>query len=67
MAELNENLRTFLELVMSLLPDARLGMVAELMLCGIVTSQSSIVAQIARGAGHRDETIWPTCQRVCGL
>jgi hypothetical protein len=62
--ELNESLQAFLEPVTELLPDARLGAVAELMLRGLVTSQSPIVTQIARGAGHRDETIWPTCQRA---
>jgi len=62
--ELNDSLQTFLEPVTQLLPDARLGVVAELLLRGIVTSQSPIVTQIARGAGHLDETIWPTCQRA---
>jgi hypothetical protein len=62
--ELNDSLQAFLAPVTCLLPDARLGTVAELITRGIVTSQSPIVTQIARGAGHLDETIWPTCQRV---
>jgi hypothetical protein len=62
--ELNESLQTFLEPVTQLLPDARLRAVAELLLRGIVTSQSPIVTQMARGAGHLDETLWPTCQRA---
>jgi hypothetical protein len=63
-AELDESVQAFLEPVTSLLPDVRLGAVAELLLRGIVTSQSPIVTQIARGAGHLDESIWPTCQRA---
>lgn len=63
-AELDASVQAFLEPVTRLLPDARLGAVAELMLRGIVTSQSPIVTQIARGAGHPDETVWPTCQRA---
>jgi hypothetical protein len=62
--ELNKSLQAFLEPVTCLLPDARLGVVAELITRGIITSQSPIVTQIARGAGHMDETIWPTCQRA---
>jgi hypothetical protein len=62
--ELNDSLQAFLEPVTRLLPDARLGAVAELITRGMVTSQSPIVTQIARGAGHLDETIWPTCQRA---
>ena len=62
--ELNESLQAFLEPVTRLLPDARLRAVTELMVRGIVTSQSPVVTQMARGAGHLDETIWPTCQRA---
>lgn len=61
--ELNESLRLFLEPVTSLLPDARLKAVAELLVQGVVSSQSPLVTQIARGVSHPDETIWPTCQR----
>jgi hypothetical protein len=63
-AELDQSVQAFLGPVTSLLPDVRLGAVAELMLRGIVTRQSPIVTQIARRAGHLDETIWPTCQRA---
>ena len=62
--ELNDSLQAFLEPVTGLLPDVRLGAVAELITRGIVTSQSPIVTQIARGAGSLDETMWPTCQRA---
>ncbi len=50
--ELNVSLQAFLEPVTELLPDARLGAVAELITRGIVASQSPTVTQIARGAGH---------------
>lgn len=63
-AELNRSLHEFMVPVRELLPDVRLGRVAELMTRGIVTSQSPIVTQIARGAGHADKTIWPVCQRA---
>lgn len=62
-AELNESLRAFLEPVTSLLPDARLKAVAELLVQGVVSSQSPVVTQIARGVSHSEATIWPTCQR----
>jgi hypothetical protein len=62
-AELNESLREFLEPVTGLLPDARLKAVAELLVQGVVSSQSPVVTQIARGVSHPAATIWPTCQR----
>jgi len=63
-AELDRSLREFVSPVTDLLPDGRLGVVTELLVRGVVTSQSPVVTQIARGAGHTDETIWPTCQRA---
>ena len=62
--ELNQSMHEFLQPLVELLPDGRLGAVAELMVRGLVTSQSPLVTQIARGASHTDETIWPTCQRA---
>ena len=62
--ELQDSLHEFLKPVTALLPDTRLSAVAELMLRGIVTSQSPIVTQIARGAEHADATVWPTCRRA---
>jgi len=62
--QLRDSLHQFLEPVTALLPDPRLRAVAELMTQGIVTSQSPIVTQIARGADHSDETVWPTCRRA---
>jgi hypothetical protein len=61
--ELNGSLQTFLEPVAGLLPDVRHVAVLDLLVRGIVTSQSPLVTQIARGASHWDDTIWPTCQR----
>jgi len=61
--ELNRSLTEFLQPVTELLPDQRLIPVAHLMTQGIVTSQSPIITQIARGASHLEETILPTCKR----
>ncbi len=63
-SELNQSMHEFLQPLVELLPDVRLGAVAELIVRGLVTSQSPLVTQIARGASHTDETIWPTCQRA---
>jgi hypothetical protein len=63
-SELERSLREFISPVTDLLPDVRLGAVAELLVRGVVTRQSPVVTQIARGASHVDETIWPTCQRA---
>ena len=62
--ELQDSLHEFLKPVTALLPDTRLCAVAELMMRGIVTSQSPIVTQIARGADHAEATVWPTCRRA---
>jgi hypothetical protein len=61
--DLNTSLDTFLEPVADLLPDRRHGAVLDLLVRGIVASQSPLITQIARGASHLDDTIWPTCQR----
>jgi hypothetical protein len=62
--ELQDSLHRFLEPATALLPDPRLRAVAELITQGIVTSQSPIVTQIARGADHSEDTVWPTCKRA---
>ena len=62
--ELQTSLHTFLQPVTNLLPDVRLCAVAELIAQGIVTSQSPVVTQIARGTRYTDETVWPTCKRA---
>lgn len=63
-AELQASLRAFLTPVTERLPDARLPAVAELMVHGILASQSPLITQIARGAGHADASIWPTSKRA---
>lgn len=63
-ADLDRSLREFLGPFVELLPDARLKQVARMITRGLVTSQSPLVTQIARGVSHDDETIWPTCQRA---
>ncbi len=62
--QLSDSLRTFAEPVTALLPDVRLHEVAHLMLQGLITAESPIVTQIARGTTHHDETIWLTSKRL---
>jgi len=62
--ELCDSLHLFLQSFTAVLPDPRLRAVAELMIQGVVTSQSPIVTQIARGAGYTEATVWPTCKRA---
>jgi hypothetical protein len=62
--ELQVTLRKFLQPVTELLPDVRLRAVAELMIQGVVASQSPIVTRIVRGTRFTDETVWPTCKRA---
>jgi hypothetical protein len=47
--ELQASLRAFLAPLTDRLPDARLPAVAELMVHGIIASQSPLITQIARG------------------
>lgn len=61
--ELSTSLDAFLQPVNELLPDRRLRAVTAWMTQGIVTSQSPIITQMARGSTHLDETIWPTTKR----
>jgi len=62
--ELRASLHAVAQPVTELLPDPRLAAVAELILQGIVASESPIVTQIVRGAGHTEKTIWPASKRV---
>lgn len=64
LAELHASLSAFLAPVTDGLPDARLPAVAELMVRGMIASQSPVITQIARGAGHADASIWPTSKRA---
>jgi hypothetical protein len=61
--QLQESLRTFAEPVTTLLPDVRLQEVAHLLLQGLITQESPVITQIARGTAHTDETIWLMCKR----
>jgi hypothetical protein len=63
-AQLHESLRIFSEPVTTLLPDARLHAVAHLLLQGLLTAESPVITQIARGTAHHDKTIWLTCKRL---
>jgi hypothetical protein len=63
-SELRASLHEFVQPVTELLPDPRLRAVAQLIVQGIVTNESPLVTQIARGAGHSDETIWPAAKRI---
>lgn len=62
--ELKESLRAFLRPLTDVLPDSRLPAVAELMVQGIVSSESPIITQIARGVAHNDHSIWLTSKRA---
>jgi len=63
-SELRTSLREFVQPVTELLPDPRLRVVAQLIVQGMVAGESPIVTRIARGAGHTDETVWPTSKRI---
>jgi len=62
--ELKESLRVFLRPLTALVPDIRLPAVAELMEQGIVSSESPVITQIARGVAHGDHSIWLTSKRA---
>jgi len=62
--ELKESLRVFLQPLTALLPDIRLPAVAELMVQGIISSESPVITQIARGVAHSDHSIWLTSKRA---
>ena len=62
--ELKESLREFLQPLTELLPDVRLPAVAALTVQGILSSESPIITQIARGVAHSEQTIWPSSKRV---
>lgn len=63
-AQLHDSLRAFAKPVTERLPDARLHEVAHLILQGLVTAESPLVTQIARGTAHSDESIWLTSKRI---
>lgn len=62
--ELQQSLRVFLHPLTTLLPDRRLPVVTELMVQGIISSESPVITQIARGVAHGDHSIWLTSKRA---
>lgn len=63
LTQLSDSLRTFAEPVTTLLPDVRLHEVAHLLLQGLITAESPLITQIARGTAHEGATITPTTKR----
>jgi hypothetical protein len=64
MNELMAALSGFLEPVSLNLPEKRLREVGKLAVQGVMGAQSPLVAQMARGVGREEETIWPTAKRL---
>jgi hypothetical protein len=64
MTELSEALNTFLEPVCEHLPEKRLREVVKLAVQGVISGQSPLVTQMARGVAREDETIWPMAKRL---
>ena len=61
--ELQAELAQFLQPVLRRLPEKRLRAVGELAVQGILSSQSPLVTQMARGVVREEETIWPAAKR----
>src|SRR5205814_3937606 len=62
--ELQESLSAFMRPLTQLLPDVRLPAVAALTVQGILSSESPIITQIARGVAHTQQTIRPSSKRM---
>lgn len=62
--ELSETLTRFLEPVSRHLPEKRLREVGHLAVQGVISGQSPLVTQIARGVERAGETVWPMAKRV---
>lgn len=62
-SELRTTLNTFLEPVLTQLPEKRLREVGKLVIQGILGSQSPIVTQMARAVTREEETTWPMAKR----
>jgi hypothetical protein len=62
-AELQTELDRFLGPLFAQLPEKRLRAVGELAVQGILSSQSPIVTQMARGVMREEETVWPAAKR----
>ncbi len=63
-AELSATLDLFLEPVLKHLPEKRLREVGKLAVQGVLSGQSPLVTQIARGVAREGETVWPTAKRL---
>jgi len=63
LSQLQDSLQTFLEPVTARLPDVRLQRVAYLLLQGLLTAESPVITQMARGTVHDEKAIWLTCKR----
>jgi len=62
-AELQADLDVFLQPVLRRLPEQRLRAVAKLAVQGVLSSQSPVLTQMARGVVREEETIWPAAKR----
>ena len=63
-AELTTTLDRFMEPVVAQLPEERLRRVAKLAVQGVISGQSPLVLQMARGVVREGETIRPTARRL---
>ena len=62
--ELTTTLNRFMEPVVARLPEKRLRKVAKLAVQGVISGQSPLVLQMARGVVREGETIRPTARRM---
>lgn len=62
-AELQADLDVFLQPILRRLPEQRLRAVAKLAVQGVLSSQSPVLTQMARGVVREEETIWPAAKR----
>ena len=61
--ELSMALEGFLEPVLMHLPEKRLREVGQLIVQGILGSQSPLITHMARAVAREGKTIWPTAKR----
>jgi hypothetical protein len=64
MPELTATLDVFLEPMLMRLPEKRLREVGKLAVQGILSGQSPLVTQMARGVAREGKTIWSTAKRL---
>jgi hypothetical protein len=62
--ELEEALGAFLEPLLMHLPEKRVREVGKLAVQGIISGQSPLISQMARGVAGQGETIWPMAKRL---